>query len=81
MVVNIKKCAANGILTAFEISTRKLSRKIYLAELSESFPKWMTSSFLTVSNEKTVFANSHCTTNYNDILNKIFKSNAIKLFK
>ena len=41
----------------------------------------MTSSFLTVSDEKTVFANSNCTTNYNDILNKTFKSNAIKLFK
>ena len=37
--------------------------------------------FLTVSNYKTVFASSHCTRNYNDILNKIFQSNAIKLFK
>ena len=44
-------------------------RKIYLTELSGSFPYWKNLSFLTVSNTK----------NY-DVLNKISKSNVIKIF-
>ena len=52
MVVDIKNYAANGISESSSMAD--LLRKIYLAELSGSFPFWMSSSLLTVCNKKTV---------------------------
>ena len=52
VVVNIKKCAANGISESSSMAG--FLRKIYLTGLSGSFPFWMSSSLLTVCNKKTV---------------------------